>query len=108
MQESVYKDIAIWLAIGTAAAPAWGAVLWVIWQGVARPHLIPHAEVKRLAVLLVEQHGERAADVALANEYGAWRDSDGFAQGKWRRVRKYLEREPLHANVLLTSSSRSA
>jgi hypothetical protein len=60
-------------------------------QGVVRPHLIPRGEVERLAALLIERHGERASDVAFAEEYGAWRDSDGFEQGKRTRVRRFIE-----------------
>lgn len=86
-----HKEIVFWLAIGAAAAPIWGAGLWMVWQGVVRPHLIPRAEVERTAASLIERHGERAGEVAFANEYGAWRDSDGFAQGKWRRVRRLID-----------------
>jgi hypothetical protein len=82
-----YKEIVIWLAVGAATAPVWGAGLWVLWQGVVRPHLIPRGEVERLAGLLVERYSEGAAEVAFAEEFRAWHDSDGFAQGKWRWVR---------------------
>ncbi|HSS99878.1 MAG TPA: hypothetical protein VLK33_22745 [Terriglobales bacterium] len=88
-----YWEIVFWLAIGAATAPIWGAVLWVLWQGVVRPHLVPRGEVERLAALLVERHGERAEEVAFGEEYGAWRNSDGFSQGKWRRVRKLIEEQ---------------
>lgn len=81
----------IWVMVGAAAAPIWGAGLWVLWQGVVRPHLIPRGEVERLAALLVERYGERAGEAAFAREYGAWHESDGFAQGKWRRVRKLIK-----------------
>ncbi len=86
-----YKDAMIWLAVSLATAPAWGAGIWVLWQGIVRPRLIPRAEVERLAELLIERHGEGAGEVAFANEYGAWRDSNGFEQGKWRRVRRLVE-----------------
>ena len=85
------REIVFWVAVGAAAAPIWGVGLWVLWQGVIRPQLIPRGEVERLATLLVEHYGERAEEVAFGEEYGAWRNSDGFAQGKWRRVRKLLE-----------------
>jgi hypothetical protein len=87
----VYQQIFIYVAIGAAAAPMWSAAVWVIWHGIVRPKLIPRDEVERLAAQLIESHGEGAADVAFANEYGAWRNSNGFEQGKWRRVRKLIE-----------------
>jgi hypothetical protein len=91
-----YKDIVFWVIAGVAAAPIWGAALWVLWQGVVRPRLISRGEVERLAALLIERYGERADEVAFGKECGAWSDSDGFEQGKWRRVRKLIEtRQPL-------------
>lgn len=92
-----YWKIVIWLAIGVATAPVWGAGLWVLWQGIVRPYLIPRGEVERLATLLVERHGERAEEVAFGEEYGAWRNSDGFEQGKWRRVRKFIKNHGVSA-----------
>jgi len=86
-----YWDIVVWLAVCAATAPAWGAGLWVLWQGIVRPHLIRRREVERLAALLIERYGDRAAVIAFAKEIGAWRDSDGFEQGKWRRVRRLIE-----------------
>jgi hypothetical protein len=86
-----YKEIVIWVAVGAAAAPIWGAGLWVLWQGVVRPHLIPRGVVEQLAAMLIELYGERAGEVAFAKEYGAWHNSDNFAQGKWRRVRRLIE-----------------
>ena len=85
-----YREIMVWLAVGATTAPIWGVGLWVLWQGVVRPHLIPRGEVEHLATFLVERYGERAEEVAFGEEYGAWRNSDGFAQGKWRRVRKLI------------------
>ena len=86
-----YREIVVWLALGAAAAPIWGAGLSVLWQGVVRPHLIPRSEVQRSAALLIERYGERAGEVAFAREYAAWRDSNGFEQGKWKRVRRLIE-----------------
>ena len=82
----------IWLAICAATAPIWGTGLWVLWQAVVRPQLIPRTEVERMATLLVDRYGERADEVAFGEEYGAWRNSDAFAQGNWRRIRKMIER----------------
>ena len=77
--------------IGIAAFAA-GAFLSVEWQGRIRPMLIPRAEIERLADELMEKHGERAEEMAFIEEDHAWRYSQNFEQGKWRRVRKELER----------------
>jgi len=86
------KEAVIWVGIATAASPIWGALLWVLWQGSIRPRLIPRAEIDALAATMVARHGRRAEEVACAEEEQAWRNSRPFQQGKWRRVRKRIER----------------
>lgn len=66
--------------------------LWVEWHGRIRPMFIPHAEIERMADELVEKHRESAEEMAFIEEDRAWRYSQTFEQGKWRRVRKELER----------------
>jgi hypothetical protein len=87
-----FKNIFVWLMISAASAPIWGVLLYVLWQTVVRPRLIPAEEVERLAAELLERHGNHAAKVAFADECHAWRHSNGFEQGKWRRVRCEIER----------------
>ena len=77
--------------IGIAAFAA-GAFLSVEWQGRIRPLLIPRAEIEKLVDELIDKHGERAEEFAAIEEDRAWRYSQNFDQGKWRRVRKELER----------------
>jgi hypothetical protein len=82
----------IWIGIGAATSPIWGALLWVLWEGTIRPRLIPGSEIDSMALALVGRHGGRAEDVASAEEEAAWRYSRPFERGKWRRVRKRIER----------------
>lgn len=85
------EEAILWLVLGVATAPLWGPVLWVLWQGVLRPRLIPRGEVERIATDLLSHHGDRAEEIAFGEEYGAWRHSNPFEQGKWRRVRRRIE-----------------
>ena len=82
------KEAVIWVGIGAATSPIWGAILWLLWEGIIRPRLIPRAEIDALAAKLLARHGPRAEEVASAEEEAAWRNSRPFEQGKWRRVRK--------------------
>lgn len=66
--------------------------LWVEWQGRIRPMFISRAEIERMADELAEKYGDRAEEMAFMEEDRAWRYSQTFEQGKWRRVRKELER----------------
>jgi len=67
-------------------------LLWMEWQGRIRPLFIPLAEISRLADELIEKDADRAEELAAIEEDRAWRYSQNFEQGKWRRVRKELER----------------
>jgi len=49
-------------------------------------------EVDALSVAMLVQHADSAEEVAFINEDRAWRCSDSFEQGKWRRVRKTIGR----------------
>jgi hypothetical protein len=81
-----------WLAVGAALSPIWGAFLWELWQGAIRPRLIPRAEIDALSASMLARHGDRAEEMAFIEEDRAWRYSESFQQGKWRRVRKRIER----------------
>ena len=74
------------------AAFAGAAFLSVEWQIRIRPMLVPRAEIDKLADELINKHGERAEEFAAIEEDRAWRYSQYFEQGKWRRVRKELWR----------------
>jgi hypothetical protein len=41
---------------------------------------------------MLSRYGDRAGEMAFIEEDRAWRYSDSFQQGKWRRVRKRIER----------------
>ena len=86
------KQALIWIGIGAATSPIWGAILWLLWEGCIRPRLIPRAEIDALAATMIARHGRRAEEVAFLEEEQAWRSSRPFEQGKWRRVRTRIER----------------
>jgi hypothetical protein len=86
------KHTLIWIGIGAVTSPIWGALLWVLWEGQIRPRLIPGSEIDSLATAMIGRHGGRAAEMAFIEEDRAWRYSRPFEQGKWRRVRKRIER----------------
>jgi hypothetical protein len=68
--------------------PIWGSLLWEIWEG----SIVPRAEIDALSVAMLVQHADRAEQMAFIEQDRAWRYSDSFEQGKWRRVRKTMER----------------
>jgi len=86
------KQALMLIVIGAATSPIWGALLWVLWEGRIRPRLIPGTDIDSLVAAMVARHGGRAAEMAFIEEDRAWRYSRPFEQGKWRRVRKRIER----------------
>lgn len=65
---------------------------WHEWHRVIRPRFIPKSEIARAADDLEARHGAAAEEIAHVNEDGAWRRSDPFERGRWRRVRRELSR----------------
>jgi hypothetical protein len=88
----IFKQALIWIGIAAVTSPIWGALLWVLWQGTIRPRLIPGTEIDSLVLAVVGRHGGSTAEMAFIEEDRAWRYSRPFEQGKWRRVRKRIER----------------
>lgn len=57
-----------------------------------RPLFIPKAEIAEIADNLIALYGPFAEQTAFIEEDRAWRYSDVYEQGKWRRVRRELWR----------------
>ena len=66
--------------------------LWHEWKFRIQPLSVSQAEINRMADELLDLHGPRAEEVAFIEEDRAWRYSDTYQQGVWRRVRKELWR----------------
>ena len=56
------------------------------------PYLLPKATIDLIIEEFILQHGDKAMDAAIAREDWAKQDTDTFEQGKWRRVRRELEK----------------
>lgn len=67
--------------------------LWVEWERRIRVMQIPGIEIKRMADDMIAEYGERAEGMAVIEEDRAWRYSQNFEQGKWRRVRREIVRQ---------------
>jgi hypothetical protein len=84
-----------WLWWGLAVvctAPIWGTFIWFLNELYIRPLLIPKAEIERLADALRRNYPTDPAEAAFTEEQNAWYRSDTFEQGKWRRVRRWIEK----------------
>jgi hypothetical protein len=98
---NILKQAVVWIAFAACLAPIWGTLLWELWDGAVRPRLIRRDIIDRVAAAILAQHGDRAEQVAWIQEDRAWRYSDSFKQGGWRRIRKRIaamrrERERPH------------
>lgn len=62
------------------------------WNRFVRPYFADRNKVRRLADILIARYGDRAEEMAFVEEDRAWRYSEPFKQGIWRRVRIELRR----------------
>jgi hypothetical protein len=81
-----------WILVVVCTAPIWGTLIWFLNELYIRPLLIPKAEIERLANELVRSHPADPAEAAFDEEQNAWYRSETFEQGKWRRVRRWIEK----------------
>jgi hypothetical protein len=84
------KQAVFWTALAAGMAPIWGTLLWELWDGAVRPRLIRRDIIDRAAAAILAEHGELAEQMAWIQEDRAWRYSDPFKQGGWRRIRKRI------------------
>jgi hypothetical protein len=84
------KQAVVWIVLAACSAPIWGTLLWELWDGTVRPRLIRRDIIDRAAAAILAEHGDRAEQMALIAEHRAWRESDSFKQGGWRRIRKRI------------------
>lgn len=79
-----------WSLIALAASPIIIGVGWGIVEDVILPRFIPRTEIDRLADSIMRRYPANPEKAALTEEHAAWYRSEGFEQGKWRRVRKAI------------------
>jgi hypothetical protein len=85
-------DIGQWAIVCACMSPIWGTLLWQTWNLSIWPRLIPAGNINALADNMIAKYGPRAEELAFIEEDRAWRYSETFEQGKWRRVRRELWR----------------
>ena len=83
------RNNAFWMI---AVAPAIIALVWHLYELVVLPALISRKEIRELATTLILLHQDHAAQYAYELELQAWKDSETAEQGKWRRVRREINR----------------
>jgi hypothetical protein len=87
---NILKQAVIWIVFAACLAPIWGTLLWELWDGTVRPRLVRHDIIDRAAAAILAEHGDRAEQMAWIREDRAWRYSEPFKQGCWRRIRKRI------------------
>jgi hypothetical protein len=98
---NILRQAVIWIALAACLAPIWGTLVWELWEGTVRPRLIRRDIIDRAAAGILAEHGDLAEQMAWIREDRAWRYSDPFKQGCWRRIRMRIaamrrEREDPH------------
>lgn len=80
----------MWFFLGLLVAVA----LFELYALFVAPNLLPQDTIDLIIEDLILQHGDNALDAAIAREDWARQDTDTFEQGKWRRIRRELEKRP--------------
>jgi hypothetical protein len=86
------KTILYWILVVAALSPIWLALGWELIDGLIRPALIPRAEIERAADDLLQRYPDDPEAAAFREEHAAWYRSDSYERGRWRRVRKEIQR----------------
>src|SRR5947209_5522270 len=79
-----------WSLVALAASPIVIGVGWGLVEDMILPRFIPRTEIDRLADTIMRRRPTDPEAAAFAEEHAAWYRSEGFEQGKWRRVRKAI------------------
>ena len=87
-----WENIIWWCIVGAVMSPIWGSLLWFICEGYIRPARIPKEEIEALAEEMRRRNPTDPEDAAFTEEQAAWYRSETFEQGKWRRVRRHLDK----------------
>jgi hypothetical protein len=81
--------LAKWTLMALAASPIIIGVGWGLVEMI-RARFIPRTEIDRLADSIIHRYPADPEQAAFTEEHAAWYRSEGFEQGKWRRVRKAI------------------
>lgn len=81
-----------WGLVALGLSPIAFGLSWPIWQGMIRPRFIPRRDIERLADDVMAKHPDDPETAALRAEHYHWYRSEGFEQGRWRRVRNEVRR----------------
>lgn len=88
-----------WVLFGLALSPIAFGFGCPIWQGLIRPRFIPQREIDELANEVMANHADDPEAAAFREEHHHWYRSDEFEQGRWRRVRKEIQRRLARPDV---------
>lgn len=85
MNSVLYPILIVIFLIGAVAA-------FELYALFVAPYFIPKETIDLIVEDLIADHGDKALDAAIAREDWAQQDTDTFERGKWRRVRRELEK----------------
>ncbi len=89
----VASSILPWTVVVVFTAPVWLGLGWEIFEGWIRPQIISSKAIEQLAREMMQRYPDDPLGAAGREEHAAWYRSESYEQGKWRRVRKVLERQ---------------
>jgi hypothetical protein len=85
-----WRSIIWWGMVVVCTVPIWGTLIWFLNELYIRPLLIPKAEIERMAEELRRSDPADTVEAAFIKEQNAWYRGETFEQGKWQRVKRFL------------------
>lgn len=85
MNSVLYPILIVIVLVGAVAA-------FELYALIVAPYFIPQETIDLIIEELIADHGDKALDATIAREDWAQQDADTFERGKWRRVRRELEK----------------
>lgn len=87
----IRENLAAWAPWIAFAGLMLVGLVWMLWDLHVAPYLLPREDVEREADEIMANFAD-PADEAFQREWRAWHRCEGPEQGRWRRVRRIIQR----------------
>jgi hypothetical protein len=88
-----WNDVGSWIGFAVLGFVALATFAWHMNELFVRPYFVPTERIRSLASEMYRRNPEDPAEAAFIEEDAAWRRSETYEQGIWRRVRKHIIKE---------------
>jgi hypothetical protein len=88
-----WNNIGSWIGFALFGVIALATFIWHSVELYVRPYLVPKERIRMLVLEMNRRNPTDPAEAAFIEEDRAWRRSETYEQGVWRRVRRQVIKE---------------